>query len=62
MEQSDKPRLVRVTDQVEIDAMKAGSLGQNLAYPFGHYSRFEGAWYADAAELAKWRAAQKAAP
>ena len=49
----DKPRLVRVTDPVEIEALNDGRA--KIHTPYGYY-KFDGIWYADAAELAKWRA------
>ena len=61
MQTDEKPRLVRVTDPKEIEAVAkgwAGDLGLPRGVPFIDYTdngRVQG-WYADAAELAKWRA------
>jgi len=63
MQTDDKPRLVRVTDPVEIEAVAKGCAGDlscprgisYLDYGNGYDSRQE-VWYADADELAKWRA------
>jgi len=61
----EKPRLVRVTDPVEIEAVKAGASG-DIGCPLGHWYNeilltspeptLGKVWYADAAEMAKWRA------
>jgi hypothetical protein len=52
-EKTDKPRLVRVTDPVEIEAVKAGRA--ELHAPYGYYYGND-CWYAEEAEMAKWRA------
>jgi len=54
MQADDKPRLVRVTDPAEIEAVQAGAGGE-LGFPCGLTDE-AGNWWADATELAKWRA------
>jgi len=53
-EKTEKPRLTRVTDPAEIEAVRAGAVGE-LGFPCGLHDE-EGNWWADSAELAKWRA------
>jgi len=60
MQTDDKPRLVRVTDPVEIEACRRGwrgYIGCPHGFPQGDpESEADWHWYAYAAELEKWRA------
>ena len=53
---SDKPRLTRVTDLDEIDAIRAAGYG--IGIPFYHFNQATHQLWADADELRAWRAAQ----
>lgn len=49
----DKPRLIRVTDLDEIDAIRAA--GNGIGVPFYHFNQATYQLWADAEELRAWR-------